>query len=105
MLTVAPPTTPATVDGYCPKNWVPRGDECYFFSATSDGMKTWDSAQADCEYRASAFSKGPGTLVSIHNRLENDFIYDQLKAINRGEAWIGLYKESQGQLQIACKLG
>ena len=49
----------------CPEGWIRRGEFCYL---TTEEEKTWQDASSDCKIKG-------GNLASIHNKEENDFIF------------------------------
>ena len=49
----------------CPKGWIMREEFCYL---RVEEKKNWQDASSDC------LKKG-GNLASIHNKEENDFIF------------------------------
>ena len=89
----APPqTTPAPIEGRCPKNitywkWLSYGDYCYgAYTLTT----TFDSAQASCRSAG-----GPSANLASHSNLEGRFIASMFTA----EYWIGLRKDERGSSQ------
>jgi len=69
--------------------------KCYYFSKSTDSQKTFDNANIECGNRAKQFGSN-GTLVSIAHRAENEFVYQNAKALFRSDVWVGLYKDDLG---------
>ncbi|OQV11953.1 Macrophage mannose receptor 1 [Hypsibius exemplaris] len=83
----------------CPStcvNCVRFGDSCYYISPRGVQV-TWDEARNACR----AINPNPtdqgghSDLVSIHDQLENDFLFAQMGLHDRQNRWIGLHEDWQ----------
>ena len=68
------------------------GDSCYFVSPTAD-LKDWNAARQTCRqiYQHPTDRTRSSDLVSIHDQLENDFVFSLMgDKVNR---WTGLHED------------
>uniref|UniRef100_A0A667Y143 Mannose receptor C-type 1 n=1 Tax=Myripristis murdjan TaxID=586833 RepID=A0A667Y143_9TELE len=84
------PTEPPQLPGNCPepkkrKTWIPFRGHCYTF--LSSVVDNWAHASVEC-------LRMGGSLVSIQDPLEGQFIQQNLELLQDGSKsfWIGLYK-------------
>ena len=96
------PTTPANVDGQCPdEDWVERGGHCYYFYIKAYDGKSWQDAEDECQRLGG--SKHSAGLVSIHDRVTNDWIYNTVKDMNVYAVdgiWVGLKRQDLGDCTL-----
>ncbi|OQV11956.1 C-type mannose receptor 2 [Hypsibius exemplaris] len=85
----------------CPstcRNCVRFRDSCYFVSPREIRV-TWDEARNACR----AINPNPtdrggySDLVSIHDKLENDFLFAQMGLHDRQDRWLGLHEDRDRQ--------
>ncbi|XP_029935851.1 macrophage mannose receptor 1 [Myripristis murdjan] len=89
------PTEPPQLPGNCPepkkrKTWIPFRGHCYTF--LSSVVDNWAHASVEC-------LRMGGSLVSIQDPLEGQFIQQNLELLQDGSKsfWIGLYKSHEGE--------
>ena len=90
------PTTPTFVAGTCPDSeWKEFGGHCFYFAKDSyEETKTWDDALEHCRAIGAGFS---GDLASVHDRVTNDWIHDQLGySTYYRDFWIGMRRYDIG---------
>ena len=77
----------------CPRNWVAYGNFCYRFLPHTRSIpgKSWEFARAYCRVFG-------GDLVSIGSSQENSFIRRRLLLYRRSTFWLGLYRNSSGEV-------
>ena len=94
------PTTPSYVAGVCPSDdWEEWGEHCFYLPDPDDyypETKTWDDALEHCRAIGAGFR---GDLASVHNRVTNDWIHDQLgdTSYYYDGVWIGLRRADIGR--------
>ena len=80
--------------GPCQAGWIQFRYHCYMYSPPNRLALTFHDAETHCQ----SFSNpnGTGHLVSVHDQLENDFIYSLAEAggMNGRDVWIGLNDEA-----------
>ncbi|MFT7812315.1 macrophage mannose receptor 1-like [Arapaima gigas] len=87
------PTDESPHPGNCPEStleqtWLPFRDHCYTFKNFE--RDSWGDASVEC-------IQNGGSLVSILNPAENEFIKTHIEMTNNGKFWIGLYKNHRDQ--------
>ncbi|XP_055958871.1 uncharacterized protein LOC126830395 [Patella vulgata] len=79
-----PPVTPAPGTGQCPgASWQAIGSDCYRFNVKQ--FMTFGDAISYCNDQ-------DGQLLSIHDNVTNDFIYNTVKENTGWAIWVGLHK-------------
>ncbi|XP_063777609.1 macrophage mannose receptor 1-like [Pseudophryne corroboree] len=83
------PTEPPQKPGKCPestsKTWIPFRGHCYLFESSSS--RNWAQASLEC-------LRHGGSLLSIEDFVESDFIFHHLETLQDRERtfWLGLYR-------------
>lgn len=95
-IVASPSLTPPAPNGVCDPGWYPFGSHCYLFGVTP---RTALDAGFYCQ-------QNQGSLVSIHNASENQFLVTKMKTFNLKDQgfWTGLHKSidceyDKGKLQ------
>ncbi|KAH0627501.1 hypothetical protein JD844_003272 [Phrynosoma platyrhinos] len=87
------PTDPPEVPGRCPESkeshspWIPFRAHCYSFYPF---RQSWPSASMRCAHLG-------GTLTSIEDSAEMQFLLDYTHKLNQRDFWIGLFKNVDGE--------
>ncbi|XP_029139017.1 macrophage mannose receptor 1-like [Protobothrops mucrosquamatus] len=67
--------------------WIPFGDHCYKFYLSRE---SWPSAALKC-------TQTGGTLTSIKDSAELQFLQEEMEIFGSTEFWIGMYSNQQGE--------
>ncbi|XP_042329974.1 macrophage mannose receptor 1-like [Sceloporus undulatus] len=87
------PTDPPEVPGRCPESkeshspWIPFRAHCYSFYSF---WQSWPSASMRCAHIG-------GTLTSIEDLAEMNFLLDHTHQLSQTKFWIGLFKNVDGE--------
>nr|XP_060638336.1 macrophage mannose receptor 1-like [Anolis sagrei ordinatus] len=87
------PTDPPEAPGRCPgskdhhRPWIPFRAHCYAFYSI---FESWPDASVRCSHLG-------GTLTSIEDSAELEFLLDHTKHLSQANFWIGLFRNVDGE--------